>query len=1211
MQESFNSWEKGLNREYRELSQPEGSYIDANNAIRRSNGTLFNETGTKNTAELPLGYEIIGSVVLEDEIIIFSTNNINSEIGVLDKNDLYKTILNTTELGFNTGWQIDAVAKKNFKGDRIVGFTDNGNNPPRYLNLDDIDLTDLNSNSKLFLAFNIPTIKLVGVNDSGNLPTGAYQFAARLLTGSINATGFGFISNIIPVVEESKSTGRDGYDGAPPSTPASKSISIVVENVDTNFDFIEIIAISYVGLSNQFEAHVVSRQPVSGRTSIPFTYEGINQQIRITSLSEITQEFPNYIGAKAIEQKDGYWFLSNLKAANTEVDFQKVANEVVLKYVIEPIIVPLENVQLKARLEMGNAPTGPEYGTDTGPSQSSFNDYKNELLTFEKKSYRREEVYSFAIAPVFIDGTIGRAYHIPAKERSQNIVNVVPAQIFGATFFNITLDDTAGILAGEYVRVQGISTLTQTLSLIFSVTGNTILVGDPSFGAAFTLNNPKVFLTSADPATKSLGVYYSSVEYPEGLNYPRTNNLEYPSTSNLVRHHKFPTIKQEPYFTSNGVNYTLNLMGVKVENFDKTLLGVDADKVKGYVLIRQPRTDSDKSVLTQGLAQTLDTSRTFDYADTTSVFSDFYLSPMAGKFPWYKPTIGPNIITGQPLNRGANLVAFISPETQILQKSFLGVTSIAPVLNVIGNQHVTSSKVVGTSANSKWIKMFLNYTSIYNSDPNNIIGKGLEIESSTVQYIPNAPDTGTSSGAFTPTNVPIKIFTDGSLGYLFFRMANDQKLPINIPYLNNRPEFQWYDAAGDTEAISIFDVARTGSYELGTSPNVEPAPLEFVGSTDRLIYNIYAKKLAQYGEIFDAKYMIVGYNSDSDLGLSKTFFGGDTFISKFALESSTRRYLRKTNPDGDSQEEFYGAINYVWLESEVNGNYRHTVNASGDTQGTVPYYPKSKIFVRGNGTGIQELPVTFGPNRGYNKQYSFENNLKYYFPKQLGEETVTLFPNRTIYSELSVEGEQFDANRSFLPNNYHDIPKNKGEIVDSFVFNGTFYLHTSQSLWKTYVNEKTTQATSSGEIVLGNGGLFNLLSEEVITVNGGYGGTQSQWAGCNTPFGRFFVDNIQGKVFVLTDNLNEISNPDMFKFFHDNLQEVLIDNPSVNQGWVSIYDYQYKRWLLTNTTLTLKPEYRIRFKGTWRNDPVFISTLVAGESIIWKDGKFLVFGGFV
>jgi len=118
--------------------------------------------------------------------------------------------------------------------------------------------------------------------------------------------------------------------------------------------------------------------------------------------------------------------------------------------------------------------------------------------------------------------------------------------------------------------------------------------------------------------------------------------------------------------------------------------------------------------------------------------------------------------------------------------------------------------------------------------------------------------------------------------------------------------------------------------------------------------------------------------------------------------------------------------------------------------------------------------------------------------------------------------------------------------------------------------------------------LFVRPSSEVLTTEGGYAGTISQFGGTNTQIGYIFPDLLQGKIFVLASgeygpHLKELSQEGMQTYMHKNLpigiikdpitgeldmsnvttkNSHLIDNPFNNIGLNGGYDYKLKRYFL-------------------------------------------------
>ena len=250
------------------------------------------------------------------------------------------------------------------------------------------------------------------------------------------------------------------------------------------------------------------------------------------------------------------------------------------------------------------------------------------------------------------------------------------------------------------------------------------------------------------------------------------------------------------------------------------------------------------------------------------------------------------------------------------------------------------------------------------------------------------------------------------------------------------------------------------------------------------------------------------------------------------------------------------AVGYFFVESEVNCNWRHR-QVERQLDGSLKnigldYYPHRRLSGIGLGLfnnfifpqteetyGVFDFDPSLGNSTGYNKSYSSQDNIGTKIGRPFGFEEVTDYPNRTIYSDLSIEGEVSDKFRKFKANNYHDIPKDKGEIINTFTQGNVLYFQTRDAIWRAFVNERTAVPTTSGDIVLGNGGLFPLPSKVLLTLEGGQAGIQHQFAFSQTPYGSMWVDASRGKIFRLSggDSVEEMTIKGMMVWFDENIKQ--------------------------------------------------------------------------
>ena len=145
-----------------------------------------------NTFCVDLPYTYIGSIPLtEGRFAIFTTNNIDSEIGIFNPKDCtYTRVVNDTCLGFNTGYLISGKSRYSTRDcTETIYWADSGLNSRRYMNLNnppyintgtdcDPNLTNRLDCARLLLDpnFVVPTIEASLVNE-GLLKNGSYQFA--------------------------------------------------------------------------------------------------------------------------------------------------------------------------------------------------------------------------------------------------------------------------------------------------------------------------------------------------------------------------------------------------------------------------------------------------------------------------------------------------------------------------------------------------------------------------------------------------------------------------------------------------------------------------------------------------------------------------------------------------------------------------------------------------------------------------------------------------------------------------------------------------------------------------------------------------------------------------------------------------------------------------------------------------------------------------
>jgi len=1085
--EGINSFEKGLHRTNSPQEQPQGSYVDALNWIRNDSGRLVNEELEEFVQKLS-NYTLLGYTPVNDLFIcFFSINGINSEIGIFNKNNAikYTTIFNDSTLNFKLNFknEIDSVARVNSKGERIVYFVEE-DNPIRRFNLDSYIKSnttyDTLEDFNLQLIYKVPYCKL-DITENGGLPSGVYSVVLRYRDEINNKTACNIPTNFISITDDAPQNGFGGIfsdfiDGCPPETITSKSINITLKHVDTNYKFIEVIIITYTGIANVLT--IKSLGIYNNAENEVINFSSLLQLEDSVPLEEVNEIPTFYNSAKSIEQKDNILILSNLTSNKYDLEFQKVANNIELHWYIEKYnLTSPRAINSKSR-ELGTNLNVPFSYWDyrkliTGGGSRivqlrSFrqnvvdstdywqsNIYQNPNIP---KGFTRGEVYSFSITPIYKDGSIGFAYHIPG------------------------------------------------------------------------------FTTTVSTRLKA---WESTEDYPD---YMQEFNI---NPNNKTQHHQMPDFNEtgplggHNFDDSEGKIYTgsyINVLRVKAQNIN---FGDLTPLIQGYIIGYQQR-NSDIN------------TRIIDYG---------YIRP------YLKSSEG-NSYRNSYFTGNASYYSYID-----------------------NNNSATWSATNSTAANSNYAQyysvdtLFLNkpITSNYYIQE---IGKGYN---AVPNYITNSFDSGGNAVTVNNTvksHIPLLISkadneTDNKVDLLlFFEEGNntfDIKTPKKIDNASYVPEVyntQNTTYIGSNQAIAIKQSSRFWHIEIVSSPDGVFNNNQFhdyetnQGSLPRTRINDNANiRLtrivnpidSQYGSIANAEYIpSVQRFDDQNLnitGTSSVNLEGDTYVCKTFIRQLDLLHSAGKNAvstENDNNIKWFDAQMLIgtYVESKNNLALRHKEILGAE------YYPKNRKLwgVDPANSGIMNLPLNLN-SFAYNKQYSAINNIKVNVAQPLFFEDINAYPNRSIYSNQSFESELIDQYRIFPAFNFHDIPKDRGVITDTFVFNNNFFHHTEYGLWLSYFNPNTVQSTTQGDVVLGNAGIFKIPSKLIVDIKGGYMGTLDK-SGTNTPFGRVFLDHHQGKVFLFTgDSPVEISDLGLFPFFREFV--------NTTDKYAMGYDWANKRLLIS------------------------------------------------
>jgi len=173
----------------------------------------------------------------------------------------------------------------------------------------------------------------------------------------------------------------------------------------------------------------------------------------------------------------------------------------------------------------------------------------------------------------------------------------------------------------------------------------------------------------------------------------------------------------------------------------------------------------------------------------------------------------------------------------------------------------------------------------------------------------------------------------------------------------------------------------------------------------------------------------------------------------------------------------------------------------------------------------------------YGDHYSALQDKKVTFPLPVYGELakVQRFPNRVVRSDVD-SGSLADRYRKFRALEFKDIPAHRGDIMNLFDLQGNLYIHTERSLFVTKGKEELQ--LSAVTAFIGSGNIFVQDPDESMQADAGHGGTTSRHAHVTTPYGHFYVNYRDRKVYNVTQGIQDIT-AGMETWLRDNIPFVV------------------------------------------------------------------------
>lgn len=261
---------------------------------------------------------------------------------------------------------------------------------------------------------------------------------------------------------------------------------------------------------------------------------------------------------------------------------------------------------------------------------------------------------------------------------------------------------------------------------------------------------------------------------------------------------------------------------------------------------------------------------------------------------------------------------------------------------------------------------------------------------------------------------------------------------------------------------------------------------------------------------------------------------------------------------------FSSGVRDFFVESEVNVGLRDW--GDNDDQKHYPILDYTQIFnmdiIRAG--NYYKYDYSLSASRIYNNFFSWGNVQERNYDPLVASACYTYDPNKIIYSLPDDQsGTKKDGWSIFLPNNYQSFTS-KVTCVKSINKSGALIMFETDSPVQ-FQGTDILQTDLGTKLTIGDGGLFSQPLQNMSNADRPYeyGSCQNRLSVINTPSGIYYMSQNQGKIFIITQGLQEISTVSLrwwlatylpYQLTKQFPDFELTDNPVIGIGCQSVYD---------------------------------------------------------
>jgi len=1001
-------------------------------------GALTNVNGNNKILSLGSGSEnVAGMCLIRDTLVVFVNSSEGGKIYIWEHTDTDfesgSPILIYTDSELDFSRDIRAVGRYETETIQKVYFTDgetffkflniipqDGENYPlsNYRPVDSLDLVP-------DVTFSDISLELVS---GGNLKAGKIQYAYQLYSKRGSESVFSPASQLIHITEADETQNSFNYYGSEVGTSVNKAVSISLNNPDSLFTRIRIVAIEYTVLYQIPKVRIVGEYNIEDLTELTVVDSG-------ESIGELTLEefrfIQNDFYPKTIDVKNDLLFAGNIKnnyfeVADSEFDarsFRANAYDLINVYNGDnPVMIPH---------------TGGSFDSETLPDIdkeqfNSFNDLSND----------------YSANNVGIEG-LGALAQYKYKPGSAGTV-------LGGKGPNIEYEFT-----------------TEEVILDDSPRSNDFGEGYPRL----KIGSSAVYDNNASPLSK-IG-YQRDEIYRFGIVFFDTKGRQ--SFAKWIGDIRFPSNRDSDtngdygyiYYDSVNNRTMARILGIK---FTVNIPEEVKNKISGYQIVRADRTNKDKTIISQGIIAhpiytgigiKADEDHMYTLATTPTV-KDVFFKHTATSRQTENFYSGTNQVSGiddyefnnSDIKLKTNWLEFNSPDVVInkptlpLSEAYLDIFGMQDEVETLGlaSERGFEDKDSGNDNEHDILVADKPRNFVFETD-----GYKIKVPIN-YQKIFSPKSRGNVDG--DPERDATKTTLEG--GQIYNNQTYAPSADTNAG--NNYTQKSKWGLRG-THALLKTDQELPSLYNWVDGDNIRFLMANYKVDKGRSIYG---------GSSYEARTSTRYYPASEFLDKNVTetdVFKGDTYISYFSYIRSIYDYERANG---------YRIETYMFypVESTLNLNLRidqiqDYINWGFYRDAGVTDYKLTELVSDGVLKYGTNYPIDVGNLYRYNSVYSAIDKSKEFYSEPFDFDYTLINDTRITASEKKINGEYIDSWTKFKFANYIDVDSKHNAITKLITFKNNLFFVQPTAIGIASVNDRSLiQDNQPGQLALGTGGVL-------------------------------------------------------------------------------------------------------------------------------------------